>query len=62
MRTTTHAPLVPAKIPRIAVYLEESVRQDLVALAEKNRRSMSQMAAILIEEGIERAKKEEETK
>lgn len=50
--------LVPAKIPRIAVYLSEEVKADLEALASVERRSLSQMAAILIEESIVRAKQE----
>jgi CopG-like RHH_1 or ribbon-helix-helix domain, RHH_5 len=50
---------VPAKIPRVAVYLaSDTVKADLEKLAEIERRSISQMAAILIEEGLERAKKE----
>lgn len=52
------ANLVPAKIPRIAVYLSEEVKADLEALANVERRSISQMAAILIEESIARAKAE----
>jgi hypothetical protein len=49
---------VPAKIPRIAVYLSEDVKADLESLANDERRSLSQMAAILIEEAIARAKAE----
>jgi predicted transcriptional regulator len=49
---------VPAKIPRIAVYLSEELKQDLEELARVERRSMSQMAAMLIEEGLKRAKEE----
>jgi predicted transcriptional regulator len=52
------ANLVPAKIPRIAVYLSEELKADLEALANVERRSISQMAAILIEESIARAKEE----
>lgn len=48
--------LVPAKIPRIAVYLSEEVKADLETLANAERRSLSQMAALLIEESIARAK------
>lgn len=54
----SHANSVPAKIPRIAVYLSEEVKADLEALANAERRSLSQMAAILIEEAISRAKAE----
>lgn len=50
--------LVPAKIPRIAVYLSEEVKADLEMLANAERRSLSQMAALLIEESIARAKRE----
>lgn len=48
----------PAKIPRIAVYLSESTKQDLEKLANLERRSLSQMAAILIEQGLEKARQE----
>ncbi len=48
--------LVPAKIPRIAVYLSEEIKADLETLANAERRSLSQMAALLIEESIARAK------
>lgn len=48
--------LVPAKIPRVAVYLSEEVKADLERLANAERRSISQMAAMLIEEAIARAK------
>jgi hypothetical protein len=47
---------VPAKIPRIAVYLTEELKGDLEVLANAERRSLSQMAAMLIEEGIDKAK------
>jgi hypothetical protein len=47
---------VPAKIPRIAVYLSDEVKADLETLANSERRSVSQMAAILLEESITRAK------
>jgi predicted transcriptional regulator len=49
---------VPAKIPRIAVYLSDEVKADLELLANSERRSVSQMAAILLEESIARAKTE----
>ena len=49
---------VPAKIPRIAVYLADEVKADLETLASSERRSVSQMAAILLEESIARAKAE----
>jgi CopG-like RHH_1 or ribbon-helix-helix domain, RHH_5 len=53
---------VPAKIPRIAVYLSEDVKADLESLANAERRSVSQMAAMLIEEAIARAKAEDRLK
>jgi predicted transcriptional regulator len=53
---------VPAKIPRIAVYLSEDVKADLESLANAERRSVSQMAAMLIEEAIARAKTEDRLK
>jgi hypothetical protein len=49
---------VPAKIPRIAVYLSEEVKASLELLAHAERRSLSQMAALLIEESIARAKQD----
>lgn len=50
---------VPAKIPRIAVYLSsEAIKTELERLAASERRSVSQMAAILIEEGLLKAKQE----
>jgi hypothetical protein len=47
---------VPAKIPRIAVYLSEEIKAELEQLAHAERRSLSQMAALLIEESIARAR------
>ena len=49
---------VPAKVPRIAVYISEELKQDLEKLAHAERRSLSQMAAILLEEAIQKAKEE----
>lgn len=49
---------VPAKIPRIAVYLSEETKSDLEKLAALEKRSLSQMAAILIEQGLLEAKKQ----
>ena len=43
---------VPAKIPRIAVYLEEDLKNQVEQLAGDERRSLSQMCAILIEEAV----------
>lgn len=43
---------VPAKIPRIAVYLDENLKEQVEKLAGDERRSLSQMCAILIEEAV----------
>ena len=43
---------VPAKIPRIAVYLDEDLKDQVERLAGDERRSLSQMCAILIEEAV----------
>jgi hypothetical protein len=51
---------MPAKIPRIAVYLSEELKQDLEKLAHSEKRSLSQMAAILIEQGLRQAKEKGE--
>ena len=53
---------VPAKIPRIAVYLPEEVKAKLEKLAQAERRSLSQMAALLIEQGLSKPDKEDEIK
>lgn len=42
----------PAKIPRVNVYLDQSLKERLEAAANAERRSASQMAAILIEEAL----------
>lgn len=49
---------VPAKIPRIAVYLSEETKADLELLAAAKKRSLSQMAALIIEERLEQLKAE----
>jgi hypothetical protein len=56
MQSANPSNSVPAKIPRVAVYLQEEVKAELDRLAFLERRSASQMGAILIEEGIARAK------
>jgi hypothetical protein len=58
MQSANPSNSVPAKIPRVAVYLQEEVKSKLDRLAFIERRSASQMAAILIEEGLARAKAE----
>jgi hypothetical protein len=49
---------VPAKLPRIVVYVPESVKADLEKLATVDRRSVSSMALVAIEEIIKQAKAE----
>lgn len=49
---------VPAKIPRIAVYLSEEVKSDLELLASARQRSLSQMAALIIAERLKELKAE----
>ena len=50
---------VPTSNPRVAVYLSsEEVKDKLEKLAKKERRSLSQMACLLIEQGLEQAEKE----
>lgn len=49
---------VPARIPRIAVYLPEEVKSDLELLANVRQRSLSQMAAIIIAERLKELKAE----
>lgn len=51
-------PVVPAKVPRVAVYLSEEIKERLEKLADQEKRSLSQMAAILLEESLLRAEKE----
>lgn len=58
MVVTTERQTVPAKIPKVAVYLPEEVKADLERLANLERRSLSQMALLLIEQGIEQARNE----
>lgn len=49
---------VPAKLPRLVVYLPEDVKADLERLANTERRSLSSMALVAIEEAIKQAKAE----
>lgn len=49
---------VPAKIPRIAVYLPDEVKSDLELLANARKRSLSQMAGIIIAERLRELKAE----
>jgi predicted transcriptional regulator len=43
---------VPAKIPKLGIYLPLELKQALQAMAAKERRSASQMAVMLLEEAI----------
>jgi predicted transcriptional regulator len=58
MVSVSASPPVPAKVPRVAVYLSEEVKEKLDKLAEQEKRSLSQMAAILLEESLLRAEQE----
>ena len=53
---------VPAKIPKLGIYLSSELKDALLAIAEKERRSGSQMAAILLEEAIENRRQSEQAK
>lgn len=44
--------VVPAKRPQVSVYLRPVVNEALDKLAATEQRSRSQMAAVLIEEGL----------
>jgi CopG-like RHH_1 or ribbon-helix-helix domain, RHH_5 len=48
----------PAKSPRVAFYPPPEIKDKLEKLANIERRSISQMALLLVEEGLERAQKE----
>jgi CopG-like RHH_1 or ribbon-helix-helix domain, RHH_5 len=54
-------PLMPSKLPRIAVYLPPEIKLGLELGAEKNRRTVSNMAAWIIEQWVMEAKKRGET-
>jgi hypothetical protein len=58
MVSLTASPPVPAKVPRIAVYLSQEVKEKLDRLADQEKRSLSQMAAILLEESLLKAEQE----
>ena len=49
---------VPARIPRIAVYLQPEIKEQLERLAMLERRSLSQLAALIIEEAVKKAEEE----
>lgn len=52
MQTVNTSNNVPAKIPRVTVYISEAVKAALEQLAFSERRTNSQMAAILLEEAL----------
>jgi CopG-like RHH_1 or ribbon-helix-helix domain, RHH_5 len=49
---------LPAKLPRIVVYLPEEVKADLERLAKSHYRPVSNMVLALIQEAVDRAKSE----
>jgi hypothetical protein len=55
MMFADHNPAEMAKVT-VTAFIEEDLKDDLKALADKERRSMSQMIAVLIERAIEAAR------
>lgn len=49
---------LPAKLPRIVVYLPEELKADLERLAKSHYRPVSNMVLTLIQEAVEEAKSE----
>ena len=49
---------VPAKLPRLVVYLPEELKADLERLANAEHRSLSSMTLIAIEQMVKQAKAE----
>lgn len=49
---------VPAKLPRLVVYLPEEIKADLERLANAEHRSLSSMTLIAIEQMVKQAKAE----
>jgi len=49
--------LTPEEMPKVTVtaFIEEEIKEGLKALAEAERRSMSQMMAVLIENAVNEA-------
>lgn len=58
INTAHPVPFVPAKLPRIVVYLPENLKADLEKLAAIDHRSISSMTVIAIEQIIKQAKSE----
>ncbi|MEG4109886.1 ribbon-helix-helix domain-containing protein [Microcoleus sp. S13_C5] len=52
---------MPSKLPRIAVYLPPEIKVGLEVAAKNNRRTVSNMAAWIIEQWVMEAKKRGET-
>ncbi len=52
---------MPAKIPKLGIYLALELKQSIQAMADKERRSASQMTVILLEEAIEARTNAEKT-
>lgn len=50
--------LSPSKLPKVIVYLDFGVKEDLERLANKEKRSLSNMVAVIVQEAIEKAKAE----
>jgi CopG-like RHH_1 or ribbon-helix-helix domain, RHH_5 len=44
--------LMPSQKPKVLVYMPDETKQALEVLANEERRSLSQMALILIEDGL----------
>ncbi|MEG4587475.1 hypothetical protein QUA54_20000 [Microcoleus sp. MOSTC5] len=49
---------MPAKLPRIVVYLPEELKADLERLAKSHYRPVSNMVLTLIQEAVDEAKSE----
>ncbi len=50
--------VMPTKLPKVSVYIEPELKRELEILATVERRSVSQMALYLIEQGIKQAKEQ----
>lgn len=60
MKLTNDVKTLPAKnLKRLATYLEPEIFEALQKLAKEDKRTLSQMAAILIEEGVKRKTSEQ---
>lgn len=49
---------VATSLPRITVYIDPELKQKLERLATVERRSISQMVVVLVEDGIKKAESE----